>query len=74
MDRWHRKHIELFTVESYVKEKKETIKNIGYTLKELHIDHVENIGEIMEQIATEYFDPRESEKGEGELILLRRKD
>lgn len=62
MDRWHMKHIELLTVESYLKEKRETVENIGYTLEEIHIDHVENIDEIIEQIVEEYFEHSKREK------------
>lgn len=66
-------HIELFTVESYIKKKRKIVENIGYTLKELHIDHVEKIDEIIDEIVKEYFEHRENEKGEEGLILLRRK-
>lgn len=70
MDRWHMKHIELLTVESYLKEKRETLENIGCTLEDIHIDQAKRIGEIVQEIVEEYFKHEGSEKI---IILLRKK-
>lgn len=50
------KHIELLTMESYLEQKKELLENAGYTLEELHIDRVERVEEIIEEIVKEYFE------------------
>ena len=49
------KHIELLTMESYLEAKKELVESANCTFDKLHIDHVEEVGKIVEEIKKIYF-------------------
>lgn len=67
------KHIELLTMKSYLKTRKEVIENGGYTLKELHVEHGERITEILQEIWKEYFGENDDEQEKSILISYVRK-
>ncbi len=66
------KHIELLTVESYLEDKSKLMENADYAFEEFHIDHVERISEIIEEIKEDYF-VREEEEQEEHLFICTRK-